>query len=74
MDASIVGIQFPIAIAIGYFWGQWLDKVFSTSPWCMLVFSLFGVAAGFVNLFRITMRITREEEEKRRKEEEDGGG
>ena len=25
LNASIVGIQFPVAMAIGYFWGKWMD-------------------------------------------------
>jgi ATP synthase protein I len=61
MELSIVGIQFPVAIAIGYFWGRWLDRWLGTQPWLTMIFALFGVAAGFVNLFRITLRATREE-------------
>jgi len=61
-DLSIVGIQFPVAIAIGFFWGRWLDRWLGTEPWMTGIFSFFGIAAGFVNLFRITMKATREEE------------
>lgn len=57
-------------MALGYFWGRWLDGVFGTGKWLTLVFALFGVAAGFVNLFRITMEATREEE--RRQAGDDG--
>jgi ATP synthase protein I len=59
-NLSIIGIQFPVAIVIGYFWGKWMDEWFGTSPWLTIVFSLFGIAAGFVNLFRITARAARE--------------
>ena len=31
-DASSIGLAFPIAIAIGYFFGQWLDGMFGTAP------------------------------------------
>jgi F0F1-type ATP synthase assembly protein I len=68
LNVSIVGIQFPVAIAIGYFWGRWMDKVFKTEPWLTLVFSLFGIAAGFVNLFRITAQASRTEEDQLRPE------
>jgi len=54
LDVSIIGIQFPVAIALGFFFGRWLDNQLGTGPWLMMVFSLFGIAAGFVNLFRIT--------------------
>lgn len=75
MDLSIVGIQFPVAIAIGFFWGRWMDRWLGTEPWMMGIFTLFGVAAGFVNLFRITVKATREEaEEMARKAAEEGDG
>jgi len=62
LNASIVGIQFPVAMAIGYFWGKWMDGLFGTEPWLTIIFFIFGLIAGFVNLFRITMRTAREEE------------
>ena len=66
LNVSIIGIQFPVAIAIGYFWGRWLDKHLGTAPWMMVVFTIFGIAAGFVNLFRITAQASRTEEDKLR--------
>jgi F0F1-type ATP synthase assembly protein I len=63
LDVSIVGIQFPVAIAIGYFFGRWLDGHLNTRPWLTIVFALFGITAGFVNLFRITAQAERAEKE-----------
>jgi len=63
LDVSIVGIQFPIAIALGFFFGRWLDAQLGTHPWLTAVFSFFGIAAGFVNLFRIVAQAGRAEEE-----------
>jgi F0F1-type ATP synthase assembly protein I len=62
LDVSIIGIQFPVAIALGFFFGRWLDRSLGTAPWLTAVFSLFGIAAGFVNLFRITAQAGRAEE------------
>jgi len=70
-DASSLGLAFPIAIAIGYFWGRWLDRVFGTAPWLTIVFSVLGIAGGFLNAFRTAVRIGREEDEDARKP--DGG-
>jgi len=61
-DASSVGLGFPIAIGIGYLFGHWLDGLFSTSPWLTVVFSAFGIVAGFVNAFRIALRTGAEED------------
>jgi F0F1-type ATP synthase assembly protein I len=63
LDVSIVGIQFPVAIAIGYFFGHWLDGLLNTDPWLTIVFALCGITAGFVNLFRITAQAERAEKE-----------
>jgi ATP synthase protein I len=69
LDVSIVGIQFPVAIGIGYFFGRWLDSQLTTKPWMTIIFALFGIAAGFVNLFRITAQAERAEREIARLEE-----
>jgi F0F1-type ATP synthase assembly protein I len=68
VNVSIVGIQFPVAIAIGFFFGRWLDQQLGTAPWLMGLFTLFGIAAGFVNLFRITAEASRSEEDQLRPE------
>ena len=62
-DAASIGLAFPIAMALGYFFGSWLDRLFSTAPWLMIVFTLFGVAGGFLNAIRTALRIGREEDE-----------
>jgi F0F1-type ATP synthase assembly protein I len=71
-DASSLGLAFPIAIAIGYFFGRWLDGVFGTSPWLTILFSLFGIVAGFVNAFRVALRIGAEEDRDSTSAEHDG--
>jgi F0F1-type ATP synthase assembly protein I len=74
LDVSIVGIQFPVAIALGFFWGRWLDRHLGTWPWLTAVFTLFGITAGFVNLFRITAAAGRSEAEEARLEREEARG
>ena len=49
---STIGVTLVAATAIGLAIGYGLDRVFGTSPWLTLTFTLFGIAAGFVNLFR----------------------
>lgn len=53
LEASSIGLMFPLAIAIGFGWGYWMDRWFGTWPWLSGVFTLFGVIAAFVNLFRL---------------------
>jgi len=49
---SSVGITFAAAIAIGAAIGIALDRWLGTSPWLTILFFLFGVAGGFVNLLK----------------------
>jgi len=51
-EAATLGLMFPVAIGVGYLLGHWLDGVFGIKPWLTIIFSAFGVAAAFVNLFR----------------------
>jgi F0F1-type ATP synthase assembly protein I len=51
-QAVSLGFLFPVAIAIGFFLGRWLDGVFHTWPWLTIIFTALGIAAAFVNLFR----------------------
>ncbi len=61
-DASSIGLAFPIAILLGYFFGRFLDRSLGTGPWLTYLFSAFGVAGGFLNAFRVALRVGREED------------
>jgi len=50
-----------VSIAIGWALGSWLDRKFGTSPWLMLVFTLLGVAAGFIEMVRIAQQLMKED-------------
>jgi len=41
------------SIFVSLYIGQWLDGKFHTAPWLTLIMTLLGIAAGFVNLFRL---------------------
>lgn len=50
---STLGIIFPASIAIGLFIGVFLDDLLGTSPVLTIIFTLYGMAAGFYNFFKI---------------------
>lgn len=56
VDYSSVGLMFPISIAVGLAIGYLLDRWLSTAPILTILFVLYGVAAGFVNLYKVTRR------------------
>jgi F0F1-type ATP synthase assembly protein I len=62
---SSMGISVVVAIVIGIVIGRQLDKWFGTDPWLFFIFLLFGIIAGFRNIYIITKReINRDEKGK----------
>ena len=59
-ELSSIGFALVIATVIGLGGGYWLDRWLGTAPWLMLIGLGFGIAAGFVNLFRSVKRAERE--------------
>jgi ATP synthase protein I len=51
-----VGLSFVLAIVIGTAFGWWVDNRFGTKPWGFFIFFFFGLAAGVLNVYRITSR------------------
>ena len=51
-ELATLGVVFPVATAVGFFLGRWLDGLFHTNPWLTIAGTAIGIAAGFVNLFR----------------------
>jgi ATP synthase protein I len=51
-----VGIEVAVAIAIGYFGGQWLDRKFGTAPWLTII----GFAAGIGAAIKALVRVARD--------------
>ena len=54
---STVGISFVLAIVMGFGCGYYLDRWLGTGPWLLLLFTLFGLAAGILNVYRTAGRI-----------------
>jgi len=55
---STVGLMFPVSIAVGAGMGYMLDKWLNTAPYLLVIFTLYGVAAGFWNLYKVTKRMS----------------
>lgn len=53
-STGAVGFEVAVAIAVGYFGGQWLDQKFGTTPWLTIVGFFAGVGAAIKALVRVT--------------------
>ena len=47
-----ISIELVSALGIGFGIGWLLDQLFGSQPWLMLIFVLFGGAAGILNVYR----------------------
>jgi ATP synthase protein I len=63
-DYSSVGIMFPVSIALGAGMGYLLDKWLNTAPYLLAMFTLYGAAAAFWNLYKVTKRMSDSNEKK----------
>lgn len=61
--AYMMGIHLVSGVIVGIVMGYYLDKFFDTKPWLTLVFLVFGIIAGYRNMFREMARIQRKEAE-----------
>ena len=57
---SSMGISMGLAIVIGVLIGYYLDKWLKTSPYFFLIFMIFGIVAGFRNIFIIMKRVEKD--------------
>lgn len=51
-----LAILFPASIGMGFVIGLGVDKFFGVDPWGKIVGTALGIAAAFVQLFRIGLR------------------
>jgi ATP synthase protein I len=51
-----VGIEIVLAVLVGYWGGQWLDRHLGTTPWLMYL----GLAAGIGAAIKALVRVVRQ--------------
>jgi ATP synthase protein I len=51
--AARIGTELVVAVLVGAGIGYGLDRWLGTQPWCLIAFTLFGGAAGMLNVFRL---------------------
>ncbi len=61
-NAFKLGTELVAAVAVGTIIGFILDNWFDTKPVLIIVFFLFGAAAGIMNVFRAARRMQKQED------------
>jgi len=60
--ASSIGIVLVVSTVMGYGLGLLLKRLFHFGEWVVMVGLLIGIVAGFVEMFRIVLQISKEED------------
>jgi F0F1-type ATP synthase assembly protein I len=68
-----IGMQLAIAVVGFFFLGRWLDDVFGTAPWLMIIGLLLGTVGGFISFFRSVISMVKKEDELKHKDNESSG-
>lgn len=55
-DIASVGINLVFTTFIGFGIGYYLDRLFGTSPFLMMLFFVLGVSAGFYNIYKVNKK------------------
>lgn len=61
--AGTMGLHLVSGTLVGLTMGYFLDRWLGTHPWLLIVFLLFGIAAGFKMVYEDTQRILRTQKE-----------
>jgi ATP synthase protein I len=51
-EMTSTALILPSSIAVGLFFGYYLDRWLGTAPWLLLTLTLLGVASGLISLLR----------------------
>ena len=68
---SAVGLSFVLAVVMGAGAGYVVDRWLGSSPWGFLLFFFLGVAAGVLNVIRVSTAYLRDDEETRSESSQD---
>ncbi len=60
LSMSSVGLELGISVIVGMVFGSWLDGKAGTGPWLMILFLVFGFAAGMRGIVRAMNKADRE--------------
>jgi hypothetical protein len=69
-DLLSLGLVFPIAIALGFFFGRWIGGLVGHPEGGQWIGLIWGVATGFYELYKVTLRANALDETK----DDDGSG
>lgn len=61
-----LGIMMSVPIVFCVWLGNLIDKKLGTAPWFLFIFILIGIAASFLNLYKIVLQEKKRNEDMKR--------
>lgn len=58
--ASSIGVTLVVSTVVGGLIGYGLDRLLGTKPWLLILFTILGIVAGFVEMIRTVIRISKD--------------
>jgi ATP synthase protein I len=62
LSNASIGIEMGAALVVGMAIGWFLDRTFGTQPWFLVIFTAFGIVAGFRNMIVAARKAAAEED------------
>ena len=62
LSNASIGIEMGAALVVGMGIGWFLDRAFGTKPWLLVIFTGFGIVAGFRNMIVAARKAAAEED------------
>lgn len=60
-ELSSIALILPSSIAVGLFFGYFLDRWLGSAPWLLLIFTVLGIVSGLLSLFRALKKEMKDE-------------
>ncbi len=63
INFSAMGLELGLCVIVGLLIGDYLDNLLGTEPWLLLLFLIFGIIAGYRNVYRLLKKLNSENEQ-----------
>ncbi len=63
LNIATLATMIPVSTGVGFIIGFYLDKLFKTEPYLVVIFTLLGIVAGFKNIIEFVIKENKEIED-----------
>ncbi len=63
LNVATLATMIPVSTGVGFIIGYYLDKLFKTEPYLVIIWTLLGIIAGFKSIIEFVIRENKEIEE-----------